>query len=365
MPRRQSNAEQWRNIPAECRIDWWRHRRRFIPELISDLGLFFNTYDTTYVQRNRYDGMAVANHVRFLQTVRLTAHNAEGERQTLTYAPAHVVKFGPTLGWSWLVLGYTFGIAPDRYGGKTSEFNIASYNSKLGFDLNYTRSSGNFNLRSAQGFPTLERTPTDLIRLEKMRAHTLALNLYYVFNYRHFSYPAAFSLSTVQLRSAGTWLLGIRYDRQQINLDPEGTERALRHFDPDLSLTDGLRASLVRYRQFGLSFGYAYNWVPQRRWLISATVSPSLGYKHQEGENFSTKALWQNLKTGITQLNVDLIARLGIVWTTGRYYAGASAVSYIYDYHQPDFKLTHSIHYFRFYLGLYFHRQKKYRHEQR
>lgn len=352
-------ADRWRNIPPECRIDWGRKREHFLMDWLSDLGLFFNTFDTTYVARNRYDFMFRADNINFFQNIRLSASDAHGRSQSLLLAPAHAVKIGPYGGWRWLTLGWTFGIVPDRYGSRTNEFNIASYSSKVGFDLNYTRSSGNFNLLRATGFEGVESERLKGQRLTAMTTSLLALNFYYVFNYRHFSYPAAFSMSTVQLKSAGSWMAGLRYDKQDINFDAAHTEALLQSINPDAKLINSLRITRTHYEQVGFSLGYAYNWVPRKQLLISASAAPSIGYRYQEGETLNTDILWRNIKN----FHMDFIFRLGLVWTTGRYYAGGSVVSYLYDYRLNQFQINNNITYLRFYFGLYFRKQKKFRGE--
>lgn len=361
LPERLKEEDRWRNIPPECRINWRRQRENFLIDILGDIGTFFNTFDTTYVARNRYDFMLRADNINFFQTIRLAAKDENGRTQSLMLAPAHTVKLGPYGGWRWLTLGWTFGLVPDRYGSKTTEFNIASYNSKVGFDLNYTRSSGNFNLLSAEGFDGIESERVSGQRLRAMNASLLALNFYYVFNYRHFSYPAAFSMSTVQLKSAGSWMAGVRYDQQNIHFDATRTESLLQSINPEAKLIDALRVSHTRYRQVGFSFGYAYNWVPRPNILISGSAAPSIGYRYQEGETLNTKILWRNIEN----FHMDFIFRLGIVWTTGRYYAGGSVVSYLYDYRMNDFQINNNITYLRFYLGIYFRKQKKFRAEGR
>ncbi|MBQ8127243.1 MAG: DUF4421 family protein [Prevotella sp.] len=42
-----------------------------------------------------------------------------------------------------------------------------------------------------------------------MKLQTLNVNGYYIFNRRHFSYPAAFAHSYVQRRSAGSLVLAV------------------------------------------------------------------------------------------------------------------------------------------------------------
>ena len=45
------------------------------------------------------------------------------------------------------------------------------------------------------------------------------LNLYYIFNNRRFSYPAAFSQSTNQRRSAGSFIIGFSVSAHNLDFD--------------------------------------------------------------------------------------------------------------------------------------------------
>ena len=361
LPHHTQQSDRWKNIPADCRIDWHRHRKHFLWELLQDVSTFFNTFDTTYVQRDRYDSQVQLFNTLFQQVIVLTGTDDDGHRQTLTFAPAHAMKVGLYGGWKSIVLGYSFGLVPDRYKSKATEFNIAIYNSKLGFDLTYVSSHGNFNLRSAEGISGVEKHQIRGQRFAAMKTGTLALNLYYVFNYRHFSYPAAFSLSTVQLKSAGSWMLGLRYDRQQLSFDSERTEQLFKSISPKAHLVNALRIDHIGYRQIGVALGYAYNWVPARGWLVSGGLNPSIGYKQQQGESLSTQTLWKNIEN----FHMDFIYRFGIVHTNGRYYTGFSTVGYVYDYRHRGFQLNNIIQYFQLYVGCYFHRIPMFRGEKR
>lgn len=346
-----------KNIPEELRVDWHRHRERFIPELFDDIVRFVSAFDTTYIQRNRFDGMLFANNINFYQRIRLSAHNDEGTHQSLTLAPARAVKVGPLVGWGPIVLSYSFGLVSDHYQSRSSEFNIAAYNSKVGFDLNYIHSRGNFNIRKATGFEGIDRHSIQGARVEAMTSNLLALNFYYVLNHRHFSYPAAFSMSTVQLKSAGSWLLGLRLDRQRLHFDAEKTEKLLQGINPQAKMIDELKISSLHYRQGGVSFGYAYNWVPAKGWLVSGSATPSLGFKYQEGEGINRETLRKNIRN----FQMDFIFRAGIVHSNGRHYIGASWVNYLYDYRDKGLVINNSINYLSFYAGIYFYRLKKFR----
>ena len=359
-PKKKAKEDRWRNIPADCRIDWKRHREHFLWDLGNDIATYFNTFDTTYIERTRYDFQVKLYNTHFLQLIRLSGTDATGSTQSLTFAPAHEVKLGPYFAWKALSIGYSFGVVPDRFGSRASEFNFASYNSKLGFDLNYIYSRGNFNLIGISGFDSLQTHSISQQRFPAMRTKTLALNLYYVFNYRHFSYPAAFAMSTVQLRSAGSWLMGLRFDRQDMAFDAERTESFLRTIAPHVTINDALRVSNIAYRQWGVSFGYAYNWVPTRHWLVSASLAPSIGYKYQSGESLSARVLWKNVEN----FHMDFIFRGALVHTNGRRYLGISTVNYLYDYRHAGFSLNNSIHYIQLFFGWYFGRKPMFRGEK-
>ena len=361
IPWRNKKEERWRNIPEDCRIDWRRRREYPVWDFLKDVSTFFNTFDTTYVQRDRYAAQVQLYNTHFLQLIRLTGTDAEGHSQSLVFSPAHSVKIGPYVTWHGISLGYSFGVVPDRYGSKATEWTVAAYNSKVGFDFSYVASRGNFNLLRASGISGVDNAQIKEVRFPAMRTHTLAINAYYVFNYRHFSYPAAFSLSTVQLRSAGSWLLGARYDDQALHFDAERTASLFKSLSPKAELNEALRIDKINYRQLAISLGYAYNWVPWKGWLLSGGAAPALGYKYQRGETFSTQSLWRNIEN----FSFDCIFRFGIVRTNGRYYAGLSTVSYLYDYGYANFKLRNSIHYIKLYVGFNFSRLPKFRGERR
>ena len=94
-PKKKAKEDRWRNIPADCRIDWKRHREHFLWDLGNDIATYFNTFDTTYIERTRYDFQVKLYNTHFLQLIRLSGTDATGSTQSLTFAPAHEVKLGP------------------------------------------------------------------------------------------------------------------------------------------------------------------------------------------------------------------------------------------------------------------------------
>ena len=94
---------------------------------------------------------------------------------------------------------------------------------------------------------------------------TLIFDGFYIFNRKTFSYAAAYNQKTIQVRSAGSPIVG------------------LMGYHADFDYDDRLNADLIyemdgigRLRQYQLALGagYAYNFVPAKGWLISAMAMP-------------------------------------------------------------------------------------------
>lgn len=335
-----------------------------------DLAHYFNTYDTTYVERNRYNFRVMAMNTDFFQVYRLAGRASTDDglsapvHQFLTFAPDHAVKVGLRAGWRWLNFGYTFGVVPNT-GHKASELNFAAYNSRIGCDFNWQHSSGPFHLRRVRGVDGLPERAVRGMSIDGITTNTIAANVYYVFNYRHFSYPAAYNACTVQQRSAGSWIVGGCYDYQQFCYDPDLVDQAIRqtYYDlhPDapapLGLIDALRVPEVNYHRLGVSFGYGYNWVPAPGWLVGASLTPSAGFKKQVGVDITKHTIADNIRG----FHVDAIFRGSIIYNRQRWFAGVSAVSYLYDYRQRGFSLNNNVTYLKAFVGVQFHKRKKFR----
>ena len=88
------------------------------------------------------------------------------------------------------------------------------------------------------------------------------MNAYYVFNHRRFSYPAAFSQSYIQRRSAGSFLLAASGMKQNATLNWE----------------DGIKLKIT---EISLGAGYGYNFVPGKGWLLHISALPTfIVYSH-------------------------------------------------------------------------------------
>ena len=310
----------------------------------------FDAYDSTYIEPNRYNFTLMAQSTSFFQPVRFSTTNEEGVRQSLKFAPQASVKLGPYFGWRWIFLGYTWKISPITKAKSSTELSLSLYSSMLGGDIMRIRNKGDFKIREAAGFDDVQNSDVRGLAFAGLSSYTDALNAYYVFNYKHFSYPAAFNQSTVQRKSCGSWMLGFRYNHQKILFDYVRL--------PDMllpSLADGMKFTKINYMSVAVSGGYSYNWVFARNCLFGVSFMPSVGFKKAKGIQLDGRQMW----LGIKNLNFDAVSRIGIVWNNTRQFAGVSFISYLYDYTQDKITLMNSMNYLNLYVGLYFHRRKQ------
>ena len=152
-----------------------------------------------------------------------------------------------------------FAINPAKLGGiyKDYEMNLNYYRSRLSLDASYQRSS------TLAG--DIRRDNYDS-RLESGDLTMKVLNVagYYVFNSRRFSFPAAFTQSYIQRRSAGSWLAGISYQGGSIRTTDALLERVPNA--PDTRIYIG---------HVGIGAGYGHNWVIGRKWLLHFSMLPT------------------------------------------------------------------------------------------
>lgn len=318
----------------------------------------FDDIDTTYIVPNYYNYAAMLQNTNFFQSYRLKGEDGEGNEQTLLMAPKPSFRVGPYFGWRWIFLGYTFDVSHPNSAGKTTEFSLSLYSSMLGLDLVYIKNKGDFNIRKVSGFGEANDRQVRNVTFGGADSYTSGINAYYVFNHKRFSYPAAFAQSTVQRKSCGSWMLGLRYDSQKFDFDHTQLPSSLLTPAADNpGLFESMKIASICYRNYSVSCGYAYNWVFAPRFLFSISIAPSIGIKQIKGERLTGESLWTNVKN----LNFDCISRVALVWNNNRWFAGVSVIDHIYDYRRDRFTMTNMVNYVNVYFGLNFNKRRAYR----
>ena len=322
-----------------------RHTGRRIRKVV-------NNVDTNYISPNRYNLAFMLEHSTWYEHYRLGS-KANEHRQSLNFAPNMGMKLGVYFGWRWIFLGYTFDVE-DLFGGNKNkadktEMSLNIYSSKFGVDLYYRKTGSDFKIRSCNGFNL--SSPFREQDFGGLQSKIKGLNAYWIFNHRKFSYPAVYSQSTNQRKSAGSLMAGFSYSQHSIYFDYTQLPSEMQN-----DLNPNLRFSKVKYSDYSLGFGYGYNWVFRKNWVANLSLLPGIGFKKAKIDDAE-----YDDRHWIKDINFDLITRAGVTYNNSKYFIGASLVMHTYDYRKTNLSVTNSFGTLRVYAGFNFWKKREYR----
>ena len=313
----------------------------------------FDRLDERYIEPQHYVFAAMLQ-----TTYNYERYSLSGGDQSITMKPDRNLRVGPYAGWKWVFLGYTFELGNLNFGGGRREFNFSMYSSQIGIDLFYRRTGQDYKLRQVN-FGNVDMSELEDQPFDGIEVGITGANIYYIFNHGRFSYPAAFSQSTIQKISCGSWLAGVGYTRHSLDFDSDQLQNLIdsKLGKQTIPVDSGLRVDEVRYYDLSISGGYAYNWVFAKNWLLGSSVQLALGYKRTYGD------MEDNTRGGFTfkNMNIDGVGRFGLVYNNMRWYAGASAIVHTYNYSMSRFRTNNTFGSLNVYVGCNFGLKKKYR----
>lgn len=303
---------------------------------------YLDAKDSIYITPNKYNFTVMPQYSYNFEYYRFSAGNGS---QGFTLMPDISSKAGLYIGWRWLFIGYSFNLdkgAPQR------DFNFSFYTSKIGIDLFYRKRDKGFRVRSHKGFSgEADKYLNENKGIGGLTVRQKGVNVYYIFNNKKFSYPAAYSQTTIQRISAGSFILGINYNEQSFSFDHSKLSPVIQK-----QLAPELKFKYIKYKDFGVNFGYSYNWVFAHNCLANISVTPAIGYKN-------TSLRMSDSNEILSNINFDLITRAAIVYNNGKYFAGASVISHTYSYRKEALSILNGFGVINIYAGFNFWRKKQ------
>ena len=261
-------------------------------------------YDTNYVIRP--DGRWTLK-VRFNQTGNTfhTKGTINGITSKADLGTSH--KTTISLGASYRGLSASFSLNPAKMKGiyKDYELNLNYFSSRVSLDFSYQRSetlSG--DIRRDDGIHQMESGDVTL--------KIVNVAGYYAFNFRKFSFPAAFNQNYIQRRSAGSWLAGISYQGGSIITTDE-----LKIRKPDAPNVS------IKFGHLGIGGGYGYNWVVAKKWLFHISALPTFVVYNRNKLTIN----YEEKETKRMRFHMMSNERAAIIYNfSKRYFAGATLV---------------------------------------
>ena len=221
-------------------------------------------------------------------------------------------KYTMSLTASYRGLSLSVAANPAKLAGRNKDYelNLNAYGNRLGADL---------ILQSAKTYDGTVDGPTGSVEapVGSVSQDMIMANAYYVFNGRRFSFPAAFTQSWVQRRSAGSFMLGVSFVGGRIKTD----------------FADVLGSGAARLRVLcgSVGAGYAYNWVVKGHWLLHISTLPQFVVVSRN----RMETAGGEEKMPYRFPNMVVAGRLAAVRHFDRYFAGMNAVvntSFLGDY---------------------------------
>lgn len=312
----------------------------------------FSRVDTTYIEPQKYNFTGMIQNTHTFEFYQLTSKSGH----IIEFSPEPSWKLGPYFGWRWIFLGYTIDLAHLSGSDNRQDFDLSLYSNQVGIDLFWRKSGDNYKIKRMTLGPDIDTRAIKNADFNGFKSSIKGFNIYYIFNHKKFSYPAAYSQSTIQRKSAGSPLIGIGYTRHRVNIDwnkLDGliSERLGSQFSVE-QIDSGMRFDNVEFRDYSFSGGYAYNWVFARNWLFDASLSVGISYKRSTGDVDRGGILFRDFD--FRNINVDGVSRFGIVWNNMRWYVGSSAIFHSYNYKKRQFRTNTTFGSVNIYVGYNF-----------
>lgn len=148
---------------------------------------------------------------------------------------------------------------------------------RLLFDLTKWQTSGETFIRN---YGNIDDDSLDAQPFTGMSFRDFGILGIYIFDFRRYSHAAAYNLSNYQLRSKGSWMIGLRGNFIDVKFD-------FTKLPAEVAAASKLPMDkyTLEYNTVNVMGGYGYNWVINRHWLFNNTTLPYLGAAFAYGES--------------------------------------------------------------------------------
>lgn len=225
----------------------------------------------------------------------------KAEGGTITSKYETTTRGTVSVGASYLGVSLAVAVNPGNLSGKNkdTELSINTYGNRFGLEAAYQDSktlSGDLR----------QNEYSYHIAKGDLRYTMFSVTGYYAFNHRCFSYPAAFTQSFIQKRSAGSWLVGATFQSGRLKNADDAPDEL---HDTRLSMTS-----------LAIGGGYGYNFVV-KKWLFHVSAQPSLIVYN----NSSIRVNGEKLEEGTYFPDFVINTRVAIVYNfSKKYFAGST-----------------------------------------
>lgn len=214
---------------------------------------------------------------------------------TARYRTPQIPRIGIGASYKWAT--FAMSIVPlykidQKMKGANSQMDIQwnLYLKAINTDLRYQNYSG-YYLRNSTAIQGWNMDEQGYYKRPDLNIQSIGINLRYKFNWKKFSAKAAFSQTERQLKSAGTAIIGVRWNFLGITGDSSLTPSSLTPSFQNFNIDQ------MRIYDQGIGAGYSYSFV-KKNWFVNLTATPFALYQiiHLENANSNETESLQSLQ---------------------------------------------------------------------
>jgi len=184
-------------------------------------------------------------------------------------------------------------------------------------------------------------------KLPEMKVVSIGFNGFYIFNSKRFSYKAAFVRNQVQIKSSGSFTVGIfgHYDLAE-------TENGFIPGEYPDSIANSFDLKSFNTLAIGVTFGYLYTWVISKNFFINAGITPGFGNQRIELETVNSEKSVHNAPAA------QLAGRVSIGYESKYFYGGITGVRIWRNFQYKGYDLDLATEHIKFFVGKRFNIKK-------
>lgn len=275
--------------------------------------LLYRNHDTSYI-KNYGNNLAV-------KLVAVNKYNyfriRDGINDSrLRYRPVRDVSLGFGVSYKWFALDITFALGlrnnSEFENTRSFDFQGSMFSSKqyISATIQYYQAFKMANF-SGESEPINETSE----RREDIRTINFGLQYMYAFNYTKFSFKAPFVFNEVQLKSAGSPILGASFNMFVMDADSSIVPPEFSNdFDPVLHMRD------LNLLSLSISLGYMYTFVFKKHFFLTLSLIPGLNIN---GGDFYTD-IRNYMAPGI---NIKINTMNAIGYNSRKFFTGFNLIS--------------------------------------
>jgi len=284
--------------------------------------LLFRNHDSTYITSYAEDLTLKLLSITKINFFKITDKDNES---SVRFRPDRRVNLGLGIAYKWfaLDLAFNFGIGEnsDFKNSQAFDFQGTIFSSKqfISGSLQYYYG---YQYDAINGVPK-EDIPENNTR-DDIRTISTVLQYLFAYSYDKFSLKAPFIQNEIQRKSAGSWLIGARFQLYSVDADSSMVPASAQgYFDEKVHLINLTGTNLT------VNFGYMYTLVFMKQFYVTAGFIPGIGlnlgdFKSDHKEPFSTQ-----LTTGYSIMS-------SVGYNSPRWFAGLQLIADNYRYKIAD-----------------------------